>query len=151
MYDLLGPVLNNGFFFLNNLMSVHNPAKFQHCGVIFPKSAVDTKNCLFFPYRALFFADTVDIWKDSATRFFTLDFFIIDLSWPQKICRNAILNFFEFSDLFVFGIPRNRVPYITDSRESKIEPWATHIIDSFRCSWWTVLYMQRWFFSFMSL
>ncbi len=40
-------------------MSVHNSAKFQHCGVIFVKSAVDTKNRLFFRYRALFFADSV--------------------------------------------------------------------------------------------
>jgi hypothetical protein len=59
MYDLLGPVLITGFFFSINLMSVHNSAKFQHCGVIFAKSAVDTKNRLFFRYRALFFADTV--------------------------------------------------------------------------------------------
>jgi hypothetical protein len=59
MYDLLGPVLINGFFFSINLMSVHNSAKFKHCGVIFVKSAVDTKNRLFFRYRALFFADTV--------------------------------------------------------------------------------------------
>jgi hypothetical protein len=47
------------FFFSINLMSVHNSAKFQHCGVIFVKSPVDTKNRLFFRYRALFFADTV--------------------------------------------------------------------------------------------
>jgi hypothetical protein len=60
MYDLLGPVLIAGFFFSINLMSVHNSAKFQHCGVIFSKSAVDTKNRLFFRYRALFFADTVE-------------------------------------------------------------------------------------------
>ncbi len=59
MYDLLGPVLINGFFFSTNLMSVHNSAKFQHCGVIFVKSAVDIKNRIFFRYRALFFADTV--------------------------------------------------------------------------------------------
>ena len=59
MYDLLGPVLINGFFFSINLMSVHNSAKFQHCGVIFVKSAVDIKNRIFFRYRALFFADTV--------------------------------------------------------------------------------------------
>jgi hypothetical protein len=54
MYDLLGPVLIAGFFFSINLMSVHNFAKFQHCGVIFAKSAVDTKNRLFFRFRALF-------------------------------------------------------------------------------------------------
>jgi hypothetical protein len=61
MYDLLGPVLINGFFFSINLMSVHNSAKFQHCGVIFVKSVVDIKNRIFFRYRALFFADTVHI------------------------------------------------------------------------------------------
>ncbi len=59
MYDLLGPVLINGFFFSINLMSVHNSAKFQHCGVTSVKSAVDIKNRIFFRYRALFFADTV--------------------------------------------------------------------------------------------
>ncbi len=58
MYDLLGPVLINGFSFSIYLMSVHKSAKFQHCDVIFANSAVDTKNCLFFRYRALCFADT---------------------------------------------------------------------------------------------
>ncbi len=50
MYELLGPVLINGFFFFINLMSVRNPAKFQHSGVIFVKSAVNIKNRIFFCY-----------------------------------------------------------------------------------------------------
>ncbi len=67
MYDLLGPVLIAGFFSSINLMSVHNSAKFQHCGVISVKSAVDTKNRLFFRHRALFFADTVQVILYSVT------------------------------------------------------------------------------------
>jgi hypothetical protein len=55
MYDLLGPVLINGFFFSINLMSVHNSAKFQHCGVIFVKSAVDIKKPHIFPLPRTFF------------------------------------------------------------------------------------------------
>jgi hypothetical protein len=47
MYDLLGSVLKNLFFFLIILMSVHNSAKFQQCSVIFAKPAVDTKIRLF--------------------------------------------------------------------------------------------------------
>ncbi len=59
MCDLLGPVLINRNFFSINLMSVHNPAKFQQASVLFAKSAAVTKICLFFRYRTLFFADTV--------------------------------------------------------------------------------------------
>jgi hypothetical protein len=59
MYDLLGPVLLLEFFSIN-LMSLHNPAKFQQCSVIFAKSAAVTKICLFFRYCAFFFADTVE-------------------------------------------------------------------------------------------
>ncbi len=59
MYDLLGPVLINGIFFSIVLISVNNSVKFQQRSVIFAKSAVVTKFRLFFRYRALFFADTV--------------------------------------------------------------------------------------------
>ncbi len=53
MYDFWGPVLIIGIFSIN-LMSVHNPAEFQQCSVIFAKSAADTKIRLFFCYRMLF-------------------------------------------------------------------------------------------------
>ncbi len=59
MYDLLGPLVMIGIFFSKNLMSVHDPAKFQQYRVIFAKSAADTKNRMFFRDCALFMADTV--------------------------------------------------------------------------------------------
>ena len=59
MYDLRSPLEWIGIFFSRNLMSVHDPAKFQQYSVIFAKSAADTKNRMFFWDRALFMADTV--------------------------------------------------------------------------------------------
>ncbi len=59
MYDLLGPELIKGFFFSINLMSVHHSAKFQHCGVIFVKSAVDIKKTAYFSATAHFFLRTL--------------------------------------------------------------------------------------------
>ncbi len=54
MYDLLGPVLIIRILFSINLMSVHNPAKFQQYSVIFAKSAANAKIRLLFRYHALF-------------------------------------------------------------------------------------------------
>ncbi len=67
MCDLLGTVLINGIFFSIILMSFHYSAKFQQCSVIFAESAVDTKIHLFFRYRALFFADAVNMTKNYCT------------------------------------------------------------------------------------
>jgi hypothetical protein len=47
------------FFFIINLMSVHDPAKFQQCCVKSAKSAADAKNRMFFRDCALFMVNTV--------------------------------------------------------------------------------------------
>jgi hypothetical protein len=65
-------------------MSVHNSAKFQHCGVIFAKSAVDTKKPLIFPLPRAFFAD------------------IVEQKLAQKYCFNSFyrqLNFLSGAEL----------------------------------------------------
>ncbi len=55
MYDLLSPLEWIGIFFSRNLMSVHDPAKFQQYSVIFAKSAADTKKTHVFPGPRTFY------------------------------------------------------------------------------------------------
>ncbi len=61
MYDLQSPLEWIEIFVSIHLMSVHDPAKFQQYSVIFAKSAEDTKNRMFFRYRALFLAGTARV------------------------------------------------------------------------------------------
>jgi hypothetical protein len=86
-------------------MSVHNSAKFQHCGVIFAKSTVDTKNRLFFFYRALFFADTVQNLLQSFRKI------IIQYIGHPKI---------KFYTFFIYTNQKSRLSYrLTRSKMSK--------------------------------
>jgi hypothetical protein len=56
-----------------------------------------------------------------------------------------------FVELSVFEIPRNWLPNIIDSGESKIEPLATPILTLLKCSWLAVLNMRSQFFASMTL